>query len=205
MLKVSKDLVDPEAYKSCYQPTPGPDLEGFKDAWQAYYSAMEFLAERLMKVFAEALGLEREYFNPFIKSPISALRAIYYPATEKNKELEQQRAGAHTDYGSLTILLQQPETSGLQVFHNNEWVAVPNLDNSFVINLGDLMALWTSGRWQSTLHRVVALPNQPSRKSLAFFHQPDWEAEINPIFSDTNFKTVRSGPYLMERFKEVNV
>ena len=202
--KVPKDLVDPEAYKFCYQPTLWPDLEGFKDAWQAYYSAMELLAERLMKVFAEALGLEREYFNPFIKNPISALRAIYYPSTGKNKELEQQRAGAHTDYGSLTILLPQPETSGLQVFHNKEWIPVPNPDNSFVINLGDLMALWTSGRWQSTLHRVVALPNQPSRKSLAFFHQPDWEAEINPIFSNTKFKTVRSGPYLMERFKEVN-
>ena len=124
-------------------------MEGFKDAWQAYYSAMEFLAERLMKVFAEALGLEREYFNPFIKNPISALRAIYYPATGKNKELEQQRAGAHTDYGSLTILLPRPETSGLQVFHNKEWITVPNPDNSFVINLGDLMTIWTSGRWQS--------------------------------------------------------
>ena len=180
-------------------------MEGFKDAWQAYYLAMELLAERLMKVFAEALGLEREYFNPFIKNPISALRAIYYPSTRKNKGLEQQRAGAHTDYGSLTILLPQAESSGLQVFHNNEWITVPNPDNNVVINLGDLMALWTSGRWQSTLHRVVALPNQPSGKSLAFFHQPDWGPEIKPIFSNANFKTVRSGPYLMERFKEVNV
>ena len=117
----------------------------------------------------------------------------------------QQRAGAHTDYGSLTILLPQAESSGLQVFHNNEWITVPNPDNSVVINLVDLMALWTSGRWQSTLHRVVALPNQPSGKSLAFFHQPDWGPEIKPIFSNANFKTVRSGPYLMERFKEVNV
>ena len=118
--------------------------------------------------------------------------------------MEQQRAGAHTDYGSLTILLPQPETSGLQVFHNKKWIAVPNPENSFVINLGDLMAFWTSGRWQSTLHRVIALSNQPSRKSIAFFHQPDWDAEINPIFSNANFKTVRSGPYLMDRFKEVN-
>ena len=103
--------------------------------------AMELLAERLIKVFAEAFGLEREYFNPFIKNPISELRAIFYLSNKKNKALEQQRAGAHKDYGSLTILLPQSETSVLQVIHNKEWVAVPNPDNSFVINLGDLMAL----------------------------------------------------------------
>ena len=128
-----------------------------------------------MRVFAEALGLEREYFNPLIKNPISALRAIYYLSTRKHNGLEQQGAGAHTDYGSLNILLPQSKTSGLQVFHNKEWIPVPNPDNSFVINLGDLMAIWTSFRLQSTLHRVVASSNQLSRKSLAFFHQPDCE------------------------------
>ena len=145
-------------------------MEGFKGALQAYYSVIQLFAERLMRVFAEALGLEREYFNPFIKNPISALKAIYYPSTRKHNGLEQQGAGAHTDYGSLNILLPQSKTSGLQVFHNKKWVTVPNLDNSFVVNLSDLMALWTSGHWQLTLHRVVTSSNQPSRKSLAFFH-----------------------------------
>ena len=67
---------------------------------------MELYAERLMKVFAEALGLEREYFNQFIRNPIAALRVIYYPSTRKNNGLGQLRAGAHKDYGSLTIFLQ---------------------------------------------------------------------------------------------------
>ena len=93
-LKVPKDLADPEAYKFCLQPTPWSDLKEFKDAWQAYYSAMQLFKEKLMRVFAEALGLEREYFNPLIKNPISALRAIYYLSTRKHNGLEQQRAGA---------------------------------------------------------------------------------------------------------------
>ncbi len=203
-LNIPKNVSDPDAYKFCYQLTPWPDLDGFKEAWQDYYFAMESLSKRLMKVFAEALGLKREYFNPFIQNPISALRAIYYPSTKENYEPKQQRAGAHTDYGSLTILLPQPETSGLQVFHNKEWIDVPNRENSFIVNIGDLMALWTSGRWRSTLHRVIASPNQPSRKSLAFFHQPDWDAVISPIFNSSGYESVQSGPYLMERFKEAN-
>ena len=72
-----------------------------------------------------------------------------------------------------------------------------------MVNIGDLMEHWTSGRWASTLHRVVASPNQPLRKSLAFFHQPDWDANITPI-SGKNGKSVVSGPYLMAKFKSTN-
>mgnify|MGYP000612373395 FL=1 len=116
----------------------------------------------------------------------------------------QQRAGAHTDYGSLTILLPQPGTAGLQISQNGMWVDVPAEEGCFVINLGDLMELWTSGRWVSTLHRVVAKPHQAQRKSLAFFHQPDWDSEIIPIgSSDQN--SVISGPYLMDKFKSTNI
>ncbi len=130
---------------------------------------MESLAERIMSAFAEALGLNSTYFDPYIGQPISALWALNYPATEGLPEVAQQRAGAHSDYGSLTILLPEIGTSGLQIEQNRIWTDVPAPDGCFVINLGDLMELWTSGRWVSTLHRVVAKSNQPQRKSLAFF------------------------------------
>lgn len=71
---------------------------------------------------------------------------------------------------------------------------------AFVVNIGDLMALWTSGRWVSTLHRVVAIPGQPARQSLAFFHQPDWLAEIAPL-NGSLAEAVLSGPYLMAKFR----
>ena len=203
-LTIPKNIKDPAAYQFCYQPTLWPKINGFREIWESYYSEMENLAKRIMSAFAEALDLEHHYFDDFINNPISALRALHYPAT-KNKIFEkQQRAGAHTDYGSLTILLPQADTSGLQIMKKNSWIDVPAIKGCFVINIGDLMELWTAGRWVSTLHRVVAKPDQSARKSLAYFHQPDWESIIKPINSDSD-ETVVSGPYLMNKFKSTNL
>lgn len=194
-------VTDPEALASVNMPTPFPDLPGFRPAWEAYYAAMEALADRIMVAFAAALDLPEDYFAPLIDAPISALRALQYPATVGQPLDRQQRAGAHTDYGSLTILLPQPHSRGLEVRIGETWVEVPAEPGAFVINLGDLMARWTADRWVSTLHRVVARPDQPARRSLAFFHQPNWEAEIVPLDGSDAYPPVKSGPYLMEKFR----
>ena len=203
-LNIPKNIKDPAAYEFCYQPSLWPQIDGFREIWESYYSEMESLAKRIMVAFAEALGLESSYFDSFINNPISALRALHYPETKDIIIDKQQRAGAHTDYGSLTILLPQTGTTGLQIKKKSTWIDVPALEDCFVINIGDLMELWTAGRWVSTLHRVVAKPNQSPRKSLAYFHQPDWEAIIKPINASFSEKVV-SGPYLMEKFKSTNL
>ena len=203
-LNIPKNIKDPAAYEFCYQPSLWPQIDGFREIWESYYSEMESLAKRIMVAFAEALGLESSYFDSFINNPISALRALYYPETKDIIIDKQQRAGAHTDYGSLTILLPQTGTTGLQIKKKNTWIDVPAPQDCFVINIGDLMELWTAGRWVSTLHRVIAKPNQSPRKSLAYFHQPDWEAIIKPINASFSEKVV-SGPYLMEKFKSTNL
>ena len=193
-------ILDEKAYQFCYQTTLFPEIDGFKEAWTSYYLEMENLAERIMGVFAEALNLNADYFKEFIQHPISALRALNYPPTKNVQKPDQQRAGAHTDYGSLTILLPEANTSGLQIFHKNKWIDIPPTEDCFVINIGDLMELWTSNRWVSTLHRVILRPNEARRRSLAFFHQPDWDAEIKPIFNNKSKNLIKSGPYLMEKF-----
>ena len=195
----SKKIKDDRAYEFCYQPTIWPEINGFQKAWTDYYIEMEKLALKIMSAFAEALHLEPNFFKNYIETPISALRALHYPKTTIVPEEGQQRAGAHTDYGSLTILLPQPDTSGLQLQIKNQWIDVPAIKGTFVINIGDLMELWTGRRWKSTLHRVIAKPNQPERKSLVFFHQPNWEAEIYPI-GENKKEPVISGPYLMDKF-----
>ncbi len=201
-LSVPEGMADPEALAFCYQPTLWPDLPGFRPAWEAYYRAMEDLAARVMRAFAAALGLGEDHFDGFIGAPISALRALHYPATEGAPEAGQARAGAHTDYGSLTILLPQTGSRGLEILTpDGNWTEVPAEPGAFVINIGDLMARWTADRWVSTLHRVVARPGQPARQSLAFFHQPDWEAEILPLDGSAAYPAVRSGPYLMGKFR----
>ncbi|ATG49538.1 2OG-Fe(II) oxygenase [Celeribacter ethanolicus] len=197
---------DPDALAFCYAPTPFPDLPGFKDAWRSYYAEMEALAARIMEVFAVALKLPADHFAPYITTPISGMRALNYPAQDKTPEENQLRAGAHTDYGSLTILLPEPGSRGLEILTpEGNWKGIPPVDGAFVINIGDLMALWTGGRWTSTLHRVVTPPDwaTKTRMSIAYFHQPNWHAEVKPLSGPAS-EAVTSGPYLMSKFAAAN-
>lgn len=211
-LSVPEGLIDPQALAFCYAETIWPESpDGFVSAWKAYYAAMEDLAARIMRVFATALDMPEDYFQPMIDRPISALRALNYPETDTLPLAGQLRAGAHTDYGSLTILLPQPGSGGLQIYTpEGDWREVPPVDGAFVINIGDLMALWTNDRWVSTLHRVVnpdvGSAKSSRRQSLAFFHQPNWHQEIACIETclepgqQPRYQPVQSGPYLMGKF-----
>jgi len=212
-LGVPQGMSDPEALAFCYAETIWPaEPEGFVAAWKAYYAALEDLALRIMRVFATALGLPENHFDSYLDAPISALRALNYPEQHVAPKPGQIRAGAHTDYGSLTILLPQAGSRGLQIITpDGEWTEVPPIPGAFVINIGDLMARWTNDRWVSTVHRVVNPPAQQGgkdrRQSMAFFHQPNWDAEINVLHAcladgeAPKYEPVRSGPYLMGKFK----
>lgn len=211
-LAVPRGMSDPQALAFCYAETIWPPAPaGFREAWSAYYAALEDLAARIMRLFAVALNLPEDYFDRFIDAPISALRALNYPEQAVAPKAGQLRAGAHTDYGSLTILLPQAGSKGLEIVGpDGEWVPVPPVPGAFVINIGDLMALWTNDRWVSTMHRVVN-PDGPDamqrRQSFAFFHQPNWDAEIAVLESclapgeAPRYAPVRSGPYLMSKFQ----
>ena len=210
---VPEGITDKDALAFCYAPTIWPDApEGFVDAWKAYYSALEDLAGRVMRLFAVALKLPDTYFERFIDAPISALRALNYPEQTVPPKPGQLRAGAHTDYGSLTILLPQAGSRGLELITpDGNWTAVPPVAGAFIINIGDLMALWTNDRWVSTMHRVVNPSPEDGgmdrRQSLAFFHQPNWDAEIVCLEQclasgeAPKYQPVFSGPYLMGKFQ----
>jgi isopenicillin N synthase-like dioxygenase len=202
-------LTDKDALSFCYAETIWPEAPAeFKDAWTAYYAELERLASRIMTLFAAALNLREDYFDSFIEYPISALRALNYPEQTVAPAPGQLRAGAHSDYGSLTILLPQPGSKGLQIERpDGSWLDVPPVPGAFIINIGDLMARWTNDRWVSTVHRVVN-PTNPEeakarRQSFAFFHQPNWFAEITSLIASEapTYEPVLSGPYLMGKFK----
>ncbi|HEX8700935.1 MAG TPA: 2OG-Fe(II) oxygenase family protein [Myxococcaceae bacterium] len=208
-LAVPPGLTDADALSFCYADTIWPEAPvGFTPAWQAYYREMEGLAARIMTLFAAALGLPDDYFAPFIDHPVSALRALNYPALSIAPQPGQLRAGAHSDYGSLTILLPQPGSRGLQIERPGKvWMEVPPVPGAFIINIGDLMARWTNDRWVSTVHRVAnpadAAEAKARRQSLAFFHQPNWFARIVSLIPDEapKYEPVLSGPYLMDKFR----
>jgi isopenicillin N synthase-like dioxygenase len=204
-------LSDADATGFFYAETIWPsEPDGFVEAWKAYYCAMENLAARIMRLFAVALKLPETYFDRFIDAPISALRALNYPEQRVPPKPEQLRAGAHSDYGSLTILLPQAGSKGLEIVSpTGEWTPVPPVPGAFIINIGDLMARWANDRWVSTVHRVVNPPAEESgtdrRQSLAFFHQPNWDAEITALQpclalgEASKYAPVRSGEYLIGR------
>ena len=185
---------------------------GFRELLLAYYRAVSDLAGRLMALFALGLDLPETFFAPHIDQAISALRLLNYPNQTVDPAPGQLRAGAHTDYGSLTILSQQQAPGGLEVQGlDGTWHPVPAVAGAFVVNLGDLMARWTNDRWRSTMHRVVNPPRDAKgstrRQSIAFFHQPNWDAEIVCLPTclaageRPKYPPVLSGPHLASKFR----
>jgi isopenicillin N synthase-like dioxygenase len=156
--------------------------DGFVEVWEDFYREMERLAETLMAAFALALRLPEDYFAARIDRHITGLAAHYYPPQPVAPAPGQLRAGAHTDFGSLTILSTGDDSSGLQVRDRDGiWQDIAAPPEAFVVNIGDLMAQWTNDRWVSTLHRVVNPSPERAhlpRQSIAFFHQPNWHALV---------------------------
>lgn len=194
-----------------FAPNVWPDLAGFQAAWERYFETMSELARQLMAMFAVGLKLPIEFFEPTIDRHISMLRALHYPNQPDDPLPGQLRAGAHSDYGSLTIVRQEDRPGGLQVFgKQGEWVDVPVVPDAFVVNIGDLMAEWTNDRWVSTLHRVVNPPrdlaNDADRVSIVFFHQPNYDAVIEclPTVLEPGeiprYAPVTSGQHLYDKF-----
>ena len=148
------------------------------------YRHLEALATTLTRAMATALGLDREHFADKVNRHISGLAVHHYPAQSSPPPPGQLRAGAHTDFGSLTILHPGDNPGGLQVWVDGEWIDVVVPRDAFVINVGDLLARWTNDRWRSTLHRVVN-PDPAramlARQSITFFHQPNWHAVVEAL------------------------
>lgn len=104
-------------------------------------------------------------------------RIFHYPAQEQSKD--QWGVGEHTDYGLLTILLQD-DKGGLQVKSQGKWINVPPVPGTFICNIGDMLDRITGGYYRSTLHRVLNSSGK-SRYSFPLFLDPAFSAEVNRI------------------------
>ena len=192
------------------QPNRWPaEIEGFEAIWLEYYAALEGLSGELMALFGLALGLDETFFDAYIDDHITNLAANYYPPVDAEPRPGQYRKGPHSDWGTLTVLYQDG-TGGLEVFHraSGEWLDVPVVAGSFVVNIGDLMAVWTNDRWKSTKHRVRVPPadkRSVARVSVPFFHQPNWDAVVECLPSCLDLggrprhEPVTSGEYLLAK------
>ena len=192
-------------------------LPAMEAALRTYYDAMAVLVDRVMSVMALALGLPRDYFAAFIDRHTSALRSLHYP-DPRGPDLRgpgvqpgQLRAGAHSDYGTLTLLRQDDAPGGLQVRDvTGDWHDVAAVEGAYVVNVGDALERWTNDRWRSTLHRVVVPPADTDRDcgrhSMAFFHNANWEAVIEclPTCLETDaaprHAPITASRHLMDKF-----
>jgi isopenicillin N synthase-like dioxygenase len=183
----------------------------FRETWLAYLTAVDRVANEVMSVAAVALGMPADHFVPYLDKGPTVMRANNYQrrAGAPDALPNQMRMGAHTDYGSITVLLADP-VPGLQICDDaGRWHDVVPSPGSFVVNVGDLLAEWSNDRWRSTMHRVVPPPvgttGAVRRRSVAWFQQPNWDAVIEclPTCADESnpprYAPVTSGEHLMAK------
>jgi isopenicillin N synthase-like dioxygenase len=160
---------------------PGPKYAEFKSLVLTYMSEMTRLAHALMSGVGMGLGLGPDYFRArFTDEPTTLFRIFNYPRHAWSDESDEWGVREHTDMGFLTILLQD-ESGGLQVkAPDGHWIQAPPVAGTFVINIGDMLEVWTHGVYRATPHRVR---NQGSgdRLSLPFFFDPNWDCTLESI------------------------
>ncbi|NKX45493.1 isopenicillin N synthase family dioxygenase [Roseicyclus persicicus] len=174
-----------------------PDLPGFRETMLAYYDAALELGVRLSRAIALDLGLPEDHFDSAFHEPLAALRVLHYPpGTGAAGEIG---AGAHSDYGVVTLLMTDGEP-GLQVKpRGGDWTDVPHVAGAYVVNIGDCLMRWTNDIYVSTPHRV--LPPKRQRRSVAMFVEanPDVVVEALPGTGAPKYAPIRAADYLQSR------
>ncbi|KAK1226313.1 hypothetical protein PQX77_010698 [Marasmius sp. AFHP31] len=177
---------DPE-YHNVWGPSQYPDeqaLPGFRKTIETYLAQMWALVKELIQLVAEALGLPRDGFSRYFDTDERMQcfgKLVRYPTVGENN-LASQGVGPHFDQGFLTILLQASDHPGLQVQNlAGEWISVPPVPGTFVVNFGRGLEFVTDGTVRATCHQVISPPdtfNTP-RYSVPFFQSIDMHAKLS--------------------------
>jgi isopenicillin N synthase-like dioxygenase len=179
-----------------------------------YIARVHALSDELMALCAVALGLPPGYFVPYLDHPTYGVNLNWYPPGDPDQAPEpgQYRIGPHTDFGTVTVLDREPGRGGLQVFSaGGTWADAPYDPAALTVNIGDLLARWTGGRWRSTRHRV--LPPQPEAPgedllSLIFFYELNHDAVVESLpapIGRTSFPPVIAHEYLASKLDVITV
>ncbi|KAL4881907.1 hypothetical protein BJY04DRAFT_207358 [Aspergillus karnatakaensis] len=148
---------------------------------ERYHAALTGLAEGILFMLARTLDLEEGVFQAFCERPVAVLGLLHYLPQEPGASELERGIGAHTDFGAVTILLQDT-TGGLQVWNNlsSTWVDVTPITGAYVVNLGNMMMRWTNDRYLSNLHRVINKSGK-ERLSVPFFFSGNPGPKYPPI------------------------
>ncbi|XAR65710.1 Aminocyclopropanecarboxylate oxidase [Bertholletia excelsa] len=158
-----------------------PDLEeDYRKAMKEFAGKIEKLAEELLDLLCENLGLEKGYLKKAFygsKGPTFGTKVSNYPPCPRPELIKGLRA--HTDAGGIILLFQDDKVSGLQLLKDGKWIDVPPMKYSIVINIGDQLEVITNGKYKSVMHRVIA-QTDGNRMSIASFYNPGSDAIIYP-------------------------
>jgi len=179
---VDRDTVEPGDGIANYWRLEGPNLwpealPEMKDVVGRWNDALNTAALRILRSLAVSLGAPEDSFDAaFAERPQAFIKIVRYPG-ESNPE-PKQGVGAHRDGGVLTLLLVEPGKGGLQVEYNGEWIDAPSVPGAFVVNIGEMLELATSGYLKATLHRVISPLIGQDRISIPFFFNPALDATM---------------------------
>ncbi|HSD35474.1 MAG TPA: 2-oxoglutarate and iron-dependent oxygenase domain-containing protein [Alphaproteobacteria bacterium] len=211
-IKIGRDLSTDHPLVKAGLPLHGPNqwpsgLPGWKETMQEGYGALSRLGREIMHAFALALELPEAHFDRWLTGPMATLGPLHYPPQSGRITEARIGAGAHTDFGCLTILAQDP-VGGLQVRNSaKRWIDAPYVPGSFVVNIGDMMERWTNGLFASTQHRVINTSGK-DRYSLPFFFDPDFNADLTVLETCTGpgnpprYPPTTGGQHLLDRIDE---
>ncbi|MFQ5995622.1 MAG: isopenicillin N synthase family dioxygenase [Acidiferrobacterales bacterium] len=185
----------------------------FKTTMVEYYRACAALSLKLLEAIAQGLDVPSERLaRDFVDNHTSFLRLNYYPTHDPLTVANQRRPSAatghlgvhhHTDAGALTVLLQD-NVGGLQVRRNTEWIPVQPVAGALVVNIGDIVQVWTNDLYQAPLHRVLASENR-DRYSLPLFYNPSYDTDYYPLEMLTsddappNYRQINWGEFRWQR------
>ena len=182
-------------------------LPGFRPAIESYLDEMIRLGRRLFECIAESLELPPNYFHDKTDRPIAQLRLLHYPPQERVDE-RYLGIGAHCDYECFTIL-DPGDVGGLQIQGGaGEWTDVTPIPDTFVVNLGEMLARWTNDLFAATPHRVINRTGR-ERYTIPFFFGTNYDTMIECLPScrsperPPRYQAIQAGDYLAKRLNEI--
>ena len=180
---------------------------GLKESFNEYVELMTKLGISLSQLIALSMGLDESYFDEGLVEPSMVGRLLHYPSQDK-VVANQLGAGAHTDWGMLTILLQDG-IGGLEV-QNSEgnWITAPPIAGTFIVNLGEMMRVFSNGLYRSNMHRVVNNQSGQSRYSCPTFFDPDYFYPVKcvptymPESGEVDFDETTAGGHVASMYEK---
>lgn len=184
----------------------------FQATAEAYYREVEVLTQSFLRLSALALRLDEDFFFPYFTPYNGVMRVNFYPRQESPALFGQQRIGEHTDTGAFTLLIADENVGGLQIKGaEGDWKDIPAQPDTYIVNIGEFLRMWTNNRWKATMHRVVNPRSESENKeriSIPFFANPNPAAIVEPLATCVDpgaaplFGPISSGEYRARRIAQ---